>query len=293
MISELLLLATAIAGPVRTDSPPPGLPACLAHATSTKEYLECERRFDGPPTSSPDPGSPGRNYPVTDLSTYESMWLRACPAALPGQPSAEDMDCASAHDCQNPALIRWALWRTRVRDPRGTPVKLAWAIDHVECRPPPSDIGVVRRQLGWMDVLTAVRRIGLPPNQVHAPHFTLVNLTTTFYTRPHSIDKTLDIIGYSVHVHLQPVTYTWHWGDGTSQTTDTPGRPYPATDITHTYLHATHPNQPLTLSVDTTYHGRYRVDTNTWTTLPEPITIPGPPTTLPIKQASAVLISNN
>jgi hypothetical protein len=266
-----------------------GMQDCIGQAKSSAAVARCERESGH---------SPHQNPPDVDVRThaqptYETVWLRSCSAANPKVHGAAEVDCAEAHSCPDSKSVSMTLWLRETATADGRPVDGAWAIDHVECRPPPTDIGVVRRQLGWMDVLTAVRRIGLPPNQVHAPHFTLVNLATTFYTRPHSIDKTFEIIGYSVHVHLEPVTYTWHWGDGTSQTTDTPGRPYPATDITHTYLHATDPGQPLTLGVDTTYQGRYRVDTNTWTTLPQPITIPGLPTPLPIKQASAVLISNN
>jgi hypothetical protein len=162
----------------------------------------------------------------------------------------------------------------------------------MECRDP-ADAGKVRRQLGWVDVLAAVRRIGLPPGDVHAPRFTLVNLLTTFYTHPQSLARVLRIIGYTVDVDLHPTRYTWHWGDGTIETTTTPGRPYPSDDITHTYRHATDPTRPLSLRVDVTYTGRYRVDGGSWTAIPQPITIPGPPTDLPIKQASAVLITDD
>ena len=139
-------------------------------------------------------------------------------------------------------------------------------------------------------MLSAIRRIGLPAAEVDGPAFTLVNLQTTFSTDPTTIDRQLDIIGYQVDVHVQPTRYHWTWGDGTTTTTDTPGKPYPATDITHTYTHATDPNQQLRLTVNTEYHARYRVDGQSWIDIPDPITIDGPPHPLPIKQASAVLV---
>jgi hypothetical protein len=121
----------------------------------------------------------------------------------------------------------------------------------------------------------------------------LVNLETTFYTTPNDIDRTLAILGYRVDVHLYPVSYAWHWGDGSTQTTDDPGRPYPATGVTHTYANATDPGQPLSLRVDITYSGRYRVDGSDWTPVPEPITVDGRVRALAVKQASTVLITDD
>ena len=73
-------------------------------------------------------------------------------------------------------------------------------------------------------------------------------------------------------------------------TTETPGRPYPAGDLTHTYTHATRDHGALALSVDVTYTASYRVDGGAWTTIPDQITIPGPPTALPVRQASSVIV---
>ena len=137
--------------------------------------------------------------------------------------------------------------------------------------------------------MSAVRTIGVPPGQVEAPAYTLVNLETTFYSEPETIDRTLSIIGYSVEVRIEPTSFAWHWGDGTSTTSDSPGRPYPATDITHRYDRATR-GQPLGLSVDVTYTATYRVDGGDWLAVPDPLVIPGPTTNLPIRQASAVIV---
>jgi hypothetical protein len=145
--------------------------------------------------------------------------------------------------------------------------------------------------LTWQDVLTAVRRLGPASSSVHAPHYTLVNLRTTFYTTPTTLDRQLTLIGYQVDVHLRPNSYHWHWGDGTTTTTHLPGRPYPATDITHTYRRATE-SGPLRLHVDTTYTAQYRVDGGPWRTIPDTLTIPGPTTSLPVRQAAAVLVAD-
>jgi hypothetical protein len=141
-------------------------------------------------------------------------------------------------------------------------------------------------------VESAIRRVGVPAAAVTAPGYTLVNLDTTFYTDPQPFARTLQIIGYTVDVDLAPTTYTWHWGDGQTTTTDTPGHPYPATDVTHTYQRHTEPEHPLALSVDVGWHARYRVDAGPWTDIPDTITITGPTTALPVRQASAVLVED-
>jgi hypothetical protein len=148
----------------------------------------------------------------------------------------------------------------------------------------------MRRALTWQDVESAIRRVGIPAGTVEAPGYTLVNLRTTFYTEPHSIARTLDIIGYTVDVEVEPTSFTWHWGDGTTTSTERPGHAYPSTDLTHIYTHHTEPGDPLALSVDVGYTARYRVDGGAWSQIPDTITISGPTTPLPIKQASAVLV---
>lgn len=142
-----------------------------------------------------------------------------------------------------------------------------------------------------MDVLSELKRIGVPAVGVEAPTYTLVNLDTTFYTTPVPIDRSFTLIGYDVDAHIEPTSYTWHWGDGTADNTDTPGRPYPATDVTHTYTHATHDEPGNALSVDVTYAARYRIDGGDWQDIPDTITIQGPATPLPIKEASGVLVA--
>ncbi len=162
-----------------------------------------------------------------------------------------------------------------------------------ECRDPEA-LGPVqqRRALSWQDVLSAVRRVRPPSGSVEAPRYTLVNLETTFYTKPLTVDRSLNIIGYQVEVQIEPASYTWHWGDGHSDTTEQPGQPYPSTEVTHTYSRATH-DRDLSLSVDVAYTARYRVDGGPWQQIPDQLTINGSATELPVKQASAVLVADD
>jgi hypothetical protein len=286
VIAEALLVLTQAATTPQVARSE--LQQCIAQSESLAEVVECERRFSGalgqPPT--------GDDQPAVSQVAYQAMWLTACTSASPEQPGRAPATCAAARTCPDTTSLLMNLWLREIRNAEGAPVDGSWTIDHMECRPP-SDAGQVRRQVGWVDVVDAVRRVGIPPGDIHAPRFTLVNLETTFYTRPHRIDRVLRILGYAVDVEIHPSRYTWHWGDGTTQTTTTPGRPYPSHDVTHTYRHATDTNHDLALSVDVTYTGRYRVDGNAWTAIPQPITISGPPTALPVKQASAVLVTDD
>jgi len=229
-----------------------------------------------------------------DQTAYEYLWLPSCPGALPssGQFSS-DIDCVAAHDCNDATLISMSLWANQTSDNKGLPIRNAgWSYLGSECRDPQEEGPVAQRQaLTTQDVISAVRRVGVPAATVEGPQYTLVNLETTFFTRPQTIDRSLTIIGYTVDVQVDPSSYQWNWGDGTTTTSRTAGQPYPSKDVTHAYLHASDEGAALALSVDVTYAARYRVDGGPWQTIPDVMTIAGPPTELPVKQATAVLVA--
>ena len=137
-------------------------------------------------------------------------------------------------------------------------------------------------------VLTELRRIGLPSLQARTQprDKTLVNFATIFYAEPQTFTRTLTLLGQSVDVEATPTSFTWHYGDGSSATTSTPGAPYPAKDVTHSYTDAHTTVQP---SVDVTYSARFRVGNGAWQTIPDTVTIAGPAGALRISEATAVL----
>ena len=296
------MIFAALAGVLMSQIVPtvqsiPPLEDCLAEAVGPQAMFACFAQFGGGSggNPAPNPGGPSPTPEPGDLTTYRYLWLPTCPGALPQVPGAVEMTCAGLTTCADPALVRLTLYAQQLTDGNGQKIRVGWTSLGTECRDP-ADLGPVkqqRRQLAWTDVLSAVRRVGIPAEQVEAPQYTLVNLDTTFYTTPAPIDRSLTIIGYAVDVHIEPTTYTWNWGDGSSDTTTTPGQPYPNTDVTHTYVHATREGPSNQLSVDVTYTIRYRVDGGEWLEVPETITIPGESTGLPIKQAAAVLVAED
>ena len=160
-----------------------------------------------------------------------------------------------------------------------------------ECRTPDHiGPGQPRKTLSWSDIRDALRRIGVPPAGVQGPAYTLVNLRTTFYTRVAAFDRSFVLLGFHVDVHISPVTYIWHWGDGTTTTTHRPGRPYPARDVTHTYRRATETGVTVAQRVDVAYHAQFRIDGGDWNSVTDQLVIAGTTRHIPIKQASAVLV---
>lgn len=112
-----------------------------------------------------------------------------------------------------------------------------------------------------------------------------MNLETIFHTTATDFERTVTILDSTVILRARPATYTWHHGDGTTQTTRDPGRPYPAMDVTHTY----DDTGRVKARVDVTYTVTYRIDDGDWQTLDTPITATGPTTPLRIREARPIL----
>ncbi|GAA4119762.1 hypothetical protein GCM10022215_22650 [Nocardioides fonticola] len=140
----------------------------------------------------------------------------------------------------------------------------------------------------------AFQRLDWPASTVTIqPHdTTLVNLPTILHTtNTQPTTRTITLLGLRITIEATPTRYTWHHGDHTTQTTTSPGHPYPRPghdDVTHTYAQAA---TNLPVSVDTTYTGRYRIGTGPWTPIPTSRTITGPTTPLTIRTATPHLIA--
>ncbi len=98
--------------------------------------------------------------------------------------------------------------------------------------------------------------------------------------------RTITLLGQRVSVEATPSTYTWHHGDGSTTTTDSPGARYPAKDVVHEYLDA---HTTVSPRVDVTYTARFRVNDGPWQDIDETVTITGPGGSLRVSEATAVL----
>ena len=134
----------------------------------------------------------------------------------------------------------------------------------------------------------AVANIPLPGLALHVQPDgeTLVNVPTIFWVDPQPFETSIELLGHEIEVEATPEGFTWVHGDGTTQTTDHPGSPYPRQDITHRYF------QPAELSarVDTTYSVRFSIDGGGWTDLGEALIAAGPATVINVREAAPVLV---
>ncbi|WP_110205008.1 hypothetical protein [Nocardioides daejeonensis] len=145
-------------------------------------------------------------------------------------------------------------------------------------------------------VLRALRRVDVPePVLVVQPPGgkTLVNLETIFSTTAEPFTATVRILGRRVDLRITPRSFVWDHGDGTTQRSNTPGRPYArgvAMDryLTHTYTHA---DVTLRPHVSVEYAARFRVDNGAWRDVNGTVTIRGPGQRLQIVEATPVLVT--
>jgi hypothetical protein len=138
-------------------------------------------------------------------------------------------------------------------------------------------------------VAAALARVPLPPAGliIQPPNGrTLVNFATNFYTKRDEFNRSVRLLGQRVELRITPAQFTWHFDDGQSTTTTTPGSPYPKLEITHDYLEkgGVHP------SVDTTYTADFRVNGGGWQPVPGSVTIPGEAVAVEVVEASPILV---
>jgi hypothetical protein len=141
----------------------------------------------------------------------------------------------------------------------------------------------------WQQVLSESRNVLFPKLRVMVQPAgrTLVNLDTIVYTDQSRVStQTVTILGFPVEVEAMPMSYTWHFGDGSSTTTTTPGRPYPVKDITHKYMK----KGGVGLTLTTNYATRFNVAGTGWQYVDGLVPITGPVTALQVREAVPVLV---
>lgn len=139
-------------------------------------------------------------------------------------------------------------------------------------------------------IIREFKRIAWPASQlVVQPRGgrTLVNFETNFYTPDHrSIDRSVTLAGQSIVIRAVPVSYAYHFGDGASTTSASPGSPHPDLEITHQYERT----GDVVVRVDTTYAGEYRIGDGEWTAIGETLMVQGPDEDLEVVEALPQLV---
>ncbi|TCO43448.1 hypothetical protein EV646_11224 [Kribbella antiqua] len=148
--------------------------------------------------------------------------------------------------------------------------------------PQPEDVS-------WEQVLAEARNVAFPGLGVKVQPVgrTLVNLETIVYTDQSRVTTAqVTLLGFPVEVEATPMSYLWRFGDGASLSTTTPGKPYPAKEITHKYLK----KGSVGLTLTTNYAARFRVAGGAWQYVEGTVPITGPATPLQVREAVPVLV---
>ncbi|RYP86820.1 hypothetical protein EKO23_07535 [Nocardioides guangzhouensis] len=144
-------------------------------------------------------------------------------------------------------------------------------------------------------VLRALRRIDLPDSRlvVQPPGGrTLVNFDTLFRTEAEPFTRTVRLLGHRVDLEITPSSFTWRHGDGTAQTTATPGRAYQRGVPMEEYVSHRYQDAHVTMrpAVDTTYAARFRVDGGAWRDVDGTVTISGAGVDLRVVEGRPTLV---
>ncbi len=145
-------------------------------------------------------------------------------------------------------------------------------------------------------VLRAFRRVPLPTPELHVQPpggETLVNLDTIFSTEAERFTEVVRLLGKRITLDITPSTFTWDHGDGTTQTTDTPGRPWKKNQpvganglITHLYQSKGAVQPTVTI----TWTARWKQGNRPWQPVNGTVTMTSPPVPLDVLEAEPQLV---
>lgn len=237
-------------------------------------------------------GKAGSSKADPNRPIYEYSTIADCPDAFPGSTTA-DVLCGRALRSCPPETVGplSAIWRRVMQ--AGKEIE-PWERVGVTCH---TDVAPGAQPRITMAEIKAqfMRTPWAKPQIVTQPagNTTLVNLTTFYEVawtptgfEPGEIDRSV-LRGIPVSIRPKLVGFTYVFGDGTTlgPTTSTGGA-YPQGDVTHLYA------KPGTFAVrvDTTFGADFSLDGRTWDPIPSTVTVPGPTTTVTVREAKAVLV---
>lgn len=158
--------------------------------------------------------------------------------------------------------------------------------------------GPAQPQLTLAMIQQAFAQVPVPSSQivVQPPDGeTLVNFPTIYSTEAPSFVESLTLLGRQVDLQISPATYTWVHGDGSTQTTDWPGRAWQrgvdmGEYLSHEYEHTA---RGLDLRVDVTWTADFRVDGGAWQPVNGTVVVTGPSEKLDVLEADPLLVGKN
>jgi hypothetical protein len=224
----------------------------------------------------------------------QTRWVPDCDGSIP----ANELMCDTAFTClENTGLdattyVRMRRYERDVDRTTGQPLT-EWQHVGTEClsreereqaeaeqAQGPSLFELITRE--WEAIQIPAATIGINPPDGR----TLVNFETIFYTEAGEQNFPVTLLGRSVVIYAIPTDYTWHHGDGTTQTTETPGAPYPSKEITHLF----ETMGTVTPRVDVRYRAEFTVDGGARQPIPGIATVTGTSEELTILEARTRLV---
>lgn len=228
-----------------------------------------------------------------DAPVYKYMSLNDCAQALP-ETITQDVSCTHAlRDCppnELGPLLR--IWRQTLTNGQVTE---PWRTAGLTCA---SDVAPgARPTLTMADIRAAFMRTPWSKPQISsqpAGNVTLVNLTTFYQVnwgtagfQPGEVDASV-LRGIPVRIRPKLVGFTYTFGDGSSMgPTTSPGGIYPDGDITHIY----EDKGTFNVRVNTTFGADFSLDGTSWDAIPDTVTVPGPTTSITVREANSVLVN--
>lgn len=234
-----------------------------------------------------DGGGIGYDYSPTGGAeagaNYVWTLIPACPRNTPG---GDDTLCYGATvGCPIAGDLHWRIYYRNL-DPA---VNDQWHLSATQCLSsnPLLDIAAVKAAVDKL----FHEDLPLPGGTLHVqpPNGALVNLPTIYYTTTtEALHFAVQALGVSVNVTATPSEYVWHFDDGATATTTSPGHPHPNEDVTHTYAQ---PAEGLTPYVTVVWSGTYTISGFDETfVIDGTVSRDGPPLRLPVREARTELV---
>jgi hypothetical protein len=198
--------------------------------------------------------------------------------------------CDAATSAQLPTDPTITTTASEQRNPDGT-----WRLIGTDCL-----VQGARPQVTALLVMQQLRKLVPHPAIGVAPPggATLVNIQTLLWAETPAEQSlgTVTLLGHRVALRVRVDRVDWDFGDGSTDTTDTPEPRYDPADGCRTVTcpgywgHVYRATGSTRVTATVTWSGRYRVDGGAWQDIPDTVTGPAATTDLVVRQARGILV---